>query len=116
MLELAANSINKFLESENNNLKYLGINALISIVTVNPKFALEHQLTVVDCLESSDQTLQRETLDLLFKMTNSQNVKVIVDKLMNFLKNTNDKHFKKDLVKKISILSERYAPDHKWFI
>jgi len=42
LLELAANSINKFLDCENNNLKYLGIDALISIVAINPKFALEH--------------------------------------------------------------------------
>jgi AP-4 complex subunit epsilon-1 len=49
-------------------------------------------------------------------MTNSQNVRVISDKLLKFLIETDDKHFKRDLVRKISILAERFAPDQKWFI
>ena len=36
LLESAANSVSKFLTSENNNLKYLGLNALIQILAVEP--------------------------------------------------------------------------------
>jgi len=99
---MAASSVSKFLTSENNNLKYLGINALIQIVSVDPKYVVEHQLTVVDCLESKDETLKRETLELLYKMTNSNNIISIVDKLVFFIKSTTDPHFKKDLVNKIT--------------
>lgn len=35
-------------------------------------------MIVVDCLESTDETLKRETLDLLVKMTNGSNITVIV--------------------------------------
>jgi len=41
---------------------------------------------VVDCLEDADDTLKIKTLDLLFKMTNTQNVEPIVDKLLTYLK------------------------------
>lgn len=98
------------------NLFCLGINALISIVSINVKFALEHQLTVVDCLESKDETLKRETLDLLFKMTNGNNVDVIVAKLVHYLKNASDSHFRKDLVSKIIQISEQFAPNQEWYI
>ena len=54
----------------------MGINALILIMQVNPKYAIEHQMVVVDCLESNDETLKRETLELLFKMTNANNLEV----------------------------------------
>ncbi|KAJ1625757.1 Clathrin/coatomer adaptor, adaptin-like protein [Pavlovales sp. CCMP2436] len=82
LLETAANHISRFVSSENHNLKYLGIKALASIVQVNQKYALEHQMVVVDCLEDPDETLKRKTLDLLFKMTNAQNVVFVVDKLL----------------------------------
>jgi AP-4 complex subunit epsilon-1 len=41
---------------------------------------------VVDCLEDADDTLKLKTLDLLFKMTNNQNVEPIVEKLLSYLK------------------------------
>lgn len=116
LLETAGKSIARFLVSENNNLKYLGINALIPIVQINPKYSIEHQMTVVDCLESPDETLKRETLLLLFKMTNGNNVEIIVDKLLHYLKMASDPHFKRDLVTKIVQLSERLAPSQEWFI
>ena len=116
LLETAGKSIARFLTSENNNLKYLGINALIPIVQINPKYSLEHQMTVVDCLESHDETLKRETLLLLYKMTNGNNVDVICEKLLHYLKMASDPHFKKDLVNKIMQLSERFAPTQEWFI
>lgn len=116
LLETAGKSIARFLTSENNNLKYLGINALIPIVQINPKYSLEHQMTVVDCLESHDETLKRETLLLLYKMTNANNVEVICEKLLHYLKMASDPHFKKDLVNKIMQLSERFANSQEWFI
>lgn len=122
LLELASVSLARFLNpgglaiSLNNNLKYLGINALISIVAINPKYALEHQMVVVDCLESRDETLKRETLDLLYRMTNPQNIETIADKLLDHLKSASDPHFKKELVNKITQLAERYAPNNEWYI
>lgn len=116
LLEKAASSISRFLTSENNNLKFLGINALIAIVQINAKYALEHQMVVVDCLESSDETLKRETLELLQKMTNPNNVVIIVDKLVHYLKSATDSHYRSNLVSKIMNLSERFAPNQEWFI
>ncbi|CAD8095829.1 unnamed protein product [Paramecium sonneborni] len=116
LLEQAANSVSRFLKSDNNNLKYLGINALTQIVSISQKYVLEHQMTIVDCLESNDDTLKKETLELLFKMTNEQNCEVIIQKLIHFLKTSSDSNFKKDLFVKISLLNEKHAPTQEWFI
>lgn len=51
LMETAANHISRFVAAENHNLKYLGIKALASIVQVNQKYALEHQMVVVECME-----------------------------------------------------------------
>ena len=41
---------------------------------------------VVDCLEDQDDTLKIKTLELLYKMTNKQNVEAIVERLLTYLK------------------------------
>jgi AP-4 complex subunit epsilon-1 len=106
------------ITSENHNLKYLGINALASIVQVDPKYAAEHQLVVIDCMEDPDETLRRKTLDLLYRMTNPSNVVVVVDKLVARLanKNTVDEYLRSELMSKITSLAERYAPIPAWYI
>ncbi|EOD28102.1 Adaptor protein complex 4, subunit epsilon, partial [Emiliania huxleyi CCMP1516] len=116
LLETAASHISRFVSSDNHNLKYLGIKALAGVVQVNQKYALEHQLVVVDCLEDPDETLKRKTLDLLYRMTNAGNVVFVVDKLISHLRETSDDAFRASLTERITQLAERYAPDNSWFI
>ena len=40
--------------------QYLGIKSLTCLVNVSPAFAVEHQRKVIDCLQSSDDTLKRK--------------------------------------------------------
>ena len=117
LIESAAGLVSKFLTTDNNNLKYTGITGLISIVKINPSYSLRHQMIVVDCLEDPDDTLKRKTLNLLYKMTNPQNVKVIIDKFTNELKSLNyDFHLKQEIVGKITELAEKFASDPKWYL
>ena len=116
LLETAANHISRFVASENHNLKYLGIKALASIVQVDQKYALDHQMVVVECLEDPDETLKRKTLDLLFRMTNATNVVFVVDKLLFHLRQTTDVQFRSSLTERLTQLAERYAPDNSWYI
>lgn len=116
LVEMAANSIGRFLTAENNNLKYLGITALVAVVQVNPAYAADHQLVVIDCLDDPDETLKRKTLELLCKMTNPVNVTVITEKLVAYTKNSVDPYLRKDLVPRIVQLAERFAPDNQWFL
>ena len=117
LIETAAQLVARFLTAENNNLRYTGITGLISIVKINPSYAIRHQLVVVDCLEDPDETLKRKTLNLLYKMTNNGNVCVIIDKFNNILKSSSfDSHLKQEIVTKISELAEKFAPDSKWYL
>ncbi|XP_077863845.1 uncharacterized protein LOC102803292, partial [Saccoglossus kowalevskii] len=84
------------------------ITALSAVIKVNPSYASEHQLVVIDCLDDPDETIKVKTLDLLFKMTNQKNIEVIFKKVLEYLNTAKDNYIKKDLVAKITDLAEKY--------
>lgn len=116
LLEKAAKCIGNFVLSPKINLKYLGLKALTYVVQQDPKLALQHQMTIIECLDHPDLIIKRETLELLFRITNAQNVTVIVEKMLEFLRINKDDHTTIDLVGKVAELAEKYAPDNEWFI
>ncbi|XP_051975384.1 AP-4 complex subunit epsilon-1 [Xyrauchen texanus] len=116
LLEKAARCIGNFVLSPKINLKYLGLKALTYVVQHDAKLALQHQMTIIECLDHSDFTIKRETLELLFRITNAQNVMVIVEKMLDFLRLCNDDHTVIHLVGKVAELAEKFAPDNSWFI
>lgn len=117
LVDAATNTIARFLSSESHNLKYIGITGLTYIVKIDPKHTLNYQGLVVDCLEDADDTLKIKTLELLYKMTNKQNIEAIVEKLLSYLKEAPiESSVRKDLVIKINSLCEKYAPSKNWYV
>ncbi len=116
LLDAAATSISRFIRSDSHNLKYIGIKGLAAIAKDHPKYVADHQMAVIDCLEDPDETLKRKTLSLLYRMTNGINVEFVVEKLLGFLAATKDEHFRVDLVEKVTLCAERYAPSNAWFV
>ena len=116
LLTASANMIAHFLQQTNNNLKYVALDALGHIVQIDASYGAEHQMSVIDCLEDPDETLKKKTLELLYRMTKTDNVEVVVDKMLAFLETTSDEHIKADVATRIAELAERYAPDNQWFI
>lgn len=117
LMETANANITKFIQSPQANLKYIGLSALEEVVKENPQAAASHQMAVMDCLQSDDQSLKRKALDLLFCICNINNVQVVIDKMLDFLKNSTDEYFQEVLVKRINDLAERfYNGDTNWYI
>uniref|UniRef100_A0A665VCQ8 AP-4 complex subunit epsilon n=1 Tax=Echeneis naucrates TaxID=173247 RepID=A0A665VCQ8_ECHNA len=111
LLEKAAKCIGNFVLSPKINLKYLGLKALTYVVQQDPRLALQHQMTIIECLDHSDLIIKRETLELLFRITNAQNVVVIVEKMLEFLRVNTDDYTTIDLVGKVAELAEKYPSD-----
>eukprot|EP01012_Entosiphon_sulcatum_P040357 TRINITY_DN53_c2_g1_i1.p1 TRINITY_DN53_c2_g1~~TRINITY_DN53_c2_g1_i1.p1 ORF type:complete len:1119 (-),score=215.85 TRINITY_DN53_c2_g1_i1:24-3173(-) len=116
LIEAAADAISKFITSPNANLKYLGITSLSSIVRIDAKHATQHQMIVIECLEDSDETIRRKTLDLLYAMTNRNNVEVIVSRLIKFLGQAHDNYLKADLVGRITDLADKFKGSSQWYV
>ena len=116
LLERCAAAVSRFLSSPSNNLKYVGLDSLSGIVNIDPRYAAEHQMAVVDCLTDPDESLRKKTLDLMYAMTKAHNVEVIVEKMLAFLADAQDAHLREETVTRIGTLAERYAPTTAWFI
>ncbi|KAL3651019.1 hypothetical protein CASFOL_007422 [Castilleja foliolosa] len=116
LLEAAADAISKFLKSDSHNLKYLGIDALSRLIKISPEIAEQHQLAVIDCLEDPDDTLKRKTFELLYKMTKSSNVEVIVGRMIEYMISIIDSHYKTEIASRCVELAEQFAPSNQWFI
>lgn len=115
LLDTAADAISKFLKSDH-NLKYMGIDALGRLIKISPDIAEQHQLAVIDCLEDPDDTLKRKTFELLYKMTKSSNVEVIVNRMIDYMISINDNHYKTEIASRCVELAEQFAPSNHWFI
>ncbi|XP_044294755.1 AP-4 complex subunit epsilon-1 isoform X2 [Varanus komodoensis] len=116
LLEKAAKCIGKFVLSPKINLKYLGLKALTYVVQQDPNLALQHQMTIIECLDHPDPIIKRETLELLYRITNGQNVTVIVHKMLDYLTESKEEYTIINIVGKVAELAEKYAPDNEWFI
>lgn len=116
LLEGATEVISRFLKSDSHNLKYMGIDALGRLIKLSPEIAEQHQLAVIDCLEDPDDTLKRKTFELLYKMTKSSNVEVIVDRMIDYMISINDNHYKTYIASRCVELAEQFAPSNNWFI
>ncbi|AFZ80897.1 adaptin, epsilon, putative [Theileria equi strain WA] len=116
LASLASMCIGRCLTSSLNNLRYIGIASLSLLVKLNLTFAAENQMIVVSCLEDPDETIKRRTLDLLYRMTNSKNVNTIVTQFIKHISTSTDVYQSLDLVKKVTFLSEKFAPDAKWYM
>jgi AP-4 complex subunit epsilon-1 len=69
LMDAAATSISRFIRSDSHNLKYVGIRGLAAIVKDHPKYAADHQMAVIDCLEDPDETLKRKTVSYIVPFT-----------------------------------------------
>jgi len=116
LLHQSANIVSRYLSAKTPNMKYMGVKALIHIVKASPQAAIDHQMAVIDCLDSSDESLKKATLNILFHMAKSHNVETIVARMMDYIRSTSSRSSKQDTVQKVVELAERYAPSNQWFI
>ena len=78
--------------------------------------ALNDQLkTIIESLRDKDMSIRRRSLDLLYQMCNYNNVGKIVEEMLNYSEET-DMQIKEELVLKIAILTEKFAPNLTWYI
>lgn len=97
---LGINILGKFLQNKENNVRYVALQQLIKVVDIDYKAVTRHQQTVLECLKDHDLVIKKQALDLLYKITNQNNVKSVVKELISYLL-VAEPEFKKELSNKI---------------
>ena len=119
LIQTASDCVSRFLKSDSPNLRCTGIIGLGLIIQINPKYVMNFQSIIVECMEVNDETLKKYTFNLLYKMTNINNVEIIVEKMIKYLsdmKKAEKSEYNIEVLKKIIELMERFAPSKEWFI
>jgi AP-1 complex subunit gamma-1 len=112
---LAINILGRFLANRDNNIRYVALNTLVKVVSVDTQAVQRHRTTIVECVKDSDVSIRRRALELVCALVNETNVKVLTKELVEYLK-VSDPEFKGDLTAKISGLVQKFAPNKQWYI
>ncbi|KAF8556414.1 Adaptor protein complex AP-1 gamma subunit [Imleria badia] len=112
---MAINILGKFLSNRDNNIRYVALNTLNKVVTMDTSAVQRHRNIILDCLRDGDISIRRRALELSYALINEQNVRVLVRELLAFLEVADDE-FKTGMTTQISLAAERFAPNKRWHI
>lgn len=118
-LELTcATLLGEMLEEKASNLRFLALDGLCQLARADFCRAAvkKYMINVLKALKSdTDPTVQRRAVDVLYQVCDQQSVQSVVTDLLIFLKRS-DYSIREDVVLKIAILAEKFAPDFSWYV
>lgn len=116
LLVLATNLLGRFLKHKDNNIRYVALNTMQTVLSVSEDGAAavqRHRQTIVDCLRDPDISIRRRALDLVYALVCPSNVRQLTRELLSYLVIA-DREFRENIVAKLCWLIERYAPSPRW--
>ncbi|GLC68315.1 hypothetical protein PLESTF_000678300 [Pleodorina starrii] len=117
-LDSCINLMGKYLAGKDANAKYLALDSLARLSSTMPEVlnsVREYQDTVMASLKDPDVSIRGRALDLLFAMCDAQSAPTVVAELLKHLV-VADFTVREELVLKIAILAEKFAPDMQWYM
>jgi len=112
---LGINILGKFLANKDSNTRYVALNLLKKVVTLDYDAVQRHKATILDCVKENDVSIRKGALDLLSQLVNKSNVKSIVKELINILI-VAEPEFQADLAATICWAVEQFSPSVRWQI
>ncbi|KAM0786814.1 clathrin associated protein complex large subunit [Microbotryomycetes sp. NB124-2] len=112
---MAINILGKFLGNRDNNIRYVALNTLLKVVTIDTNAVQRHRAIILDCLRDGDISIRRRALELSYALINESNVRVLVRELLAFLE-VADNEFKLGMTTQVCAAAERFAPNRRWHI
>eukprot|EP00457_Paulinella_chromatophora_P000942 gb/GEZN01000944.1/.p1 GENE.gb/GEZN01000944.1/~~gb/GEZN01000944.1/.p1 ORF type:complete len:996 (-),score=239.00 gb/GEZN01000944.1/:356-3343(-) len=109
--------LGRFIQIKEPNFRYLGLNTMakLAIVPGSLPHVKRHQNTIKFSLDDQDVSIRKRALDLLYVMTDHSNSEEIVNVMLTHL-DKEEVDAREELVLKIAILAEKFAPNLKWYV
>ena len=92
----------KFLSHKENNYKYIALNTLQEVAKTDLNSVQKHKNIILECLKDTDISIRMRSLDLVYLIINSSNIKQIVNECLNFLL-VSENEFKLELTSKVNL-------------
>lgn len=113
----AVKLLGKFIGVRQPNIRCIGLGTMARLAMLEDTSDLikKHQPSILVSLKDADVSIRKHALDLLFLMCDLSNCLEIVQELLSFLEAAGPE-IKEEMVLKIAILAERYAPSPEWYM
>jgi len=119
VVRLCTDRLREFVRDPDQNLKYLGLTGLVSLMKSHPRVVAEHRELVLQCLTDEDVTIRLRALELISGMVTRKNLEDIVKSLMGFIESA-EGHYRDQLIEKIIFMCSRdkyaYLADFEWYV
>ena len=117
MRNLAMQHLTRFINIKEPNIRYLGLVCMTKLSKLPGTLPIikREQERVLLSLKDADLSIRRRALDLLFAMCDRSNAISIVKELLSYL-SVAEFAIKEEMVLRLAILSERFAPNLKWYV
>jgi AP-2 complex subunit alpha len=98
-------------------VSYLGLENMgrLSMLPQVSAAVKRNQAQIAESLHDPDISIRRRALDLLYGMCDCKNAQAVVQELLDYLV-VSDFAIREELVLKIAILAEKYAPTQRWYV
>ncbi|KAH7723145.1 AP-3 complex subunit delta-1-like protein [Aphelenchoides avenae] len=119
-IQLCVQKLGVLIEDSDQNLKYLGLQAMARILQTHPKAVQAHKDIVMRCLDDKDESIRIRSLDLLYGMVSKRNIMEIVKKLMEHVDAAEGSYYRDELLQRIisicSYNNYQYITNFEWYI
>ena len=120
IVKLCMSNLKNFVEDSDQNLKYLGLAGLRDLMSFAPQVVKRNRNLVLECLQDPDISIRLRALDLLEGIVSKENLVNIIDRLSREALETEDPHYRDEIVQKIVTLCSKdkfkLVQDFAWYV
>lgn len=112
---LGINILGRFLQSRDNNIRYMALATLQRVVSADQQVMQRHRNTIIDCLKDADISIRKRALDVTYSLVDETNIKSMTKELLTYLL-VAETDFKEELCSKLCMAVEKFSPNRQWQI